>query len=669
MLCAIEPGSKAPTYKEWNALGLGQIKMPPGYGAGLMHVESGTCAIDLDQMEIATAWLAQKSVDLASLLTAPDAVRIASGRTGRAKLLYRLDRPLQSVKTAKFQQISPKSGQLETYTAIDFRCATKGGLSMQDVLPPTIHPDTGKPYEWAYGDELTGSWRNLPPLPPELRAIWEELLRGSQIANDAPAAPTGAGFEEMRALLAQQDPNAAYNEWLRVGMALHHETSGSREGLLLWNEWSARATGPDKYKGIADLEPHWRSFNTQTAGAVTLGSLRAEAVADVGDFPIVLPSTSATTPEGRRKFQRRPFEVFIAGKPPEWIIDGVLPAGTLGVIYGPSGSGKSFLASDMGLHVADGRAWRGFDTKRTEVTYLIAEGVPGSRQRLSAARDAFGFDVSGFDIVEDTPNLLDKTDPPALARELRAPREDGAASKIGLVIVDTLAQTIPGGDENAGKDMSVVLEHCKLIHQATGAMVLLIAHTGKDETRGMRGWSGVKGALDFEMEVSELADGLRVAAVTKLKDGEDGAKYAFRLRHVDDGTKRGTLVVEHTDEEPRTKVTKRSNAPPVVHFHTICVERLGVGIGVETDFDDVMAEVMNRIAVAPGDYEKCLSTYRRVVNTFLATPECPFILRGGAVRLKDAPEFPLQPVGQAGIDAEPPKPQDHSDLLGVPAHG
>lgn len=297
-VCLIPPGGKRPLTRGWqmreNAITDPSVaaSLP---GAGLLHAWSGTCAIDIDNLDVASVWLAEQFISVHRLLSDPASVRIASGRAGRAKLLYRLATPLQSVATAPFKQLSAKSGKEETYTALDFRCATKEGLSKQDVLPGTLHPDTGKPYVWTYGDDLFGSWRNLPELPAELRAVWESLLTAST-PDSGPAAPLGADFAEIRALLAQHDPNAERAEWLRVGMAVHHETQGSRDGLLLWNEWSAQASGPGKYQGLRDLETVWRSFSASAAGGVTLGSLRAEAVATLDEFGLVPASTEAPAP-------------------------------------------------------------------------------------------------------------------------------------------------------------------------------------------------------------------------------------------------------------------------------------------------------------------------------------------------------------------------------------
>ena len=62
------------------------------------------------------------------------------------------------------------------------------------------------------------------------------------------------------------------------------------------------------------------------------------------------------------------------------------------------------------------------------------------------------------------------------------------------VIVDTLAQVTAGADENAGKDMAPAYRHCEELMRLTGAGVGLVAHTGKDVSKGVRGWSGAEGA-------------------------------------------------------------------------------------------------------------------------------------------------------------------------------
>ena len=97
-LCAIERGEKLPRYKGWNAKPIPDDAVGGLEGAGLLHALSGTCALDIDDIDKARPWLAERGVDLDALLSDPYAVRIDSGRPGRAKLLYAMRRPLRTFK-------------------------------------------------------------------------------------------------------------------------------------------------------------------------------------------------------------------------------------------------------------------------------------------------------------------------------------------------------------------------------------------------------------------------------------------------------------------------------------------------------------------------------------------------------------------------------------------
>lgn len=208
-----------------------------------------------------------------------------------------------------------------------------------------------------------------------------------------------------------------------------------------------------------------------------------------------------------------------------WLVHGVLPKAEVGVVFGDSGSGKSFFVFDLLMAIARGDLWRGIKARQGSVAYVVAEGSTGFPHRIQAYADHHGIDPQAvpFHLVGDAPNLMEKTDTKDLILALKA------LGKLDVVVLDTLAQVTPGADENSGQDMGRVLAHCKAIHRATGAMVLLIAHTGKDASRGIRGWSGIKGALDVEILV-EKSGHQRCATVTKMKDGEgEGREYMFKL--------------------------------------------------------------------------------------------------------------------------------------------
>ena len=123
-LCEIPAGAKGPTTPGWPTTPATAIST--GCNAGVLHVQSGTAALDIDALPEATAWLAERGIDLQALLDAPDAVQIISGREGSAKLLFRAFMPMPSKKVV-----------IDGKTVLEFRCASAEGASVQDVLPPS----------------------------------------------------------------------------------------------------------------------------------------------------------------------------------------------------------------------------------------------------------------------------------------------------------------------------------------------------------------------------------------------------------------------------------------------------------------------------------------------------------------------------------------------------
>ncbi len=246
-----------------------------------------------------------------------------------------------------------------------------------------------------------------------------------------------------------------------------------------------------------------------------------------------------------QRFQVVPAAQFAQGKPPAWIIKGVLPQADLAVLFGESGSGKSFAALDMAVDIAMGTPWRGKITRTGRVVYVAAEGAGGFRNRLKAIAAQRGLELDDIPIgvIADVPNMLEKSDALDVAKAIHA------AGGADLVIMDTWAQVTSGANENSGEDMGRALAHCKGIKRATGALVLLVHHSGKDSSKGARGWSGLRAAADVELEVIRN-DNARSITVTKLKDGEDGAEFAFRLENVvlgidEDGEEITSCIVEH----------------------------------------------------------------------------------------------------------------------------
>src|SRR5262249_55224898 len=104
----------------------------------------------------------------------------------------------------------------------------------------------------------------------------------------------------------------------------------------------------------------------------------------------------------------------------------------------------------------------------------------------------------------------------------------------GLLVVDTLNRAASGADENTSKDMGQIIDAAKSLQAKFGGLVLLVHHSGKDKSRGLRGHSSLNAALDASIEVLKL-DNRREWRVDKAKDGADEAAHAFRLQVIEIG--------------------------------------------------------------------------------------------------------------------------------------
>lgn len=208
--------------------------------------------------------------------------------------------------------------------------------------------------------------------------------------------------------------------------------------------------------------------------------------------------------------------------PLQWRIKDVLPSHGTAVVFGPSGSGKSFLVLDMLQSLAFGHDWFGRRVKACSVTYIALEGEAGLSRRVDAYRIRHGSTAPNMRYMVQPFRLLDADDINELVRAIQT---SGTGD---VVVLDTLSRATPGSDENDSKAMGQIIAAAKLLQERIGGLVLLIHHTGKDASKGMRGHSSLHAALDCAIEVRRNRDH-REWLVAKSKDGEDGASHSFAL--------------------------------------------------------------------------------------------------------------------------------------------
>ena len=203
-------------------------------------------------------------------------------------------------------------------------------------------------------------------------------------------------------------------------------------------------------------------------------------------------------------------------------VKGIFPDVGLGAIYGSSGSGKSFLSLELGACINQGVEFFGIKTQPFDVTYICLEGEGGLQRRIQAWEAAHGKSMpSGVRFIIQPFEMMRFEQVELLIQAL---------PKRGVVFIDTLNRAAPAADENSSKDMGIILEAAKRISRDTEGLVIVVHHTGKDASRGMRGHSSLFAALDGAIEVSRDASGNRSWSVAKSKDGEDGREVKFRLQ-------------------------------------------------------------------------------------------------------------------------------------------
>ena len=220
------------------------------------------------------------------------------------------------------------------------------------------------------------------------------------------------------------------------------------------------------------------------------------------------------------------------------VIKGVLGPGELGVTYGAPKSGKTFLATDMGLHVAATLPWFGHRVKGGLVIYIASEMGRRAERRVRAWLDHHLGDAADrdlpFAIVPKVVNLLDELHVERLVATLESLIAD--RGRPVLIVVDTLARSMAGGDENAAQDMGRAIAVADRLRDQFNTATMLVHHAGKDVSKGTRGSSALFGAADCQILVESDQAGGHVATVEWSRDGEAGERLGFRLRQVDLGT-------------------------------------------------------------------------------------------------------------------------------------
>lgn len=370
------------------------------------------------------------------------------------------------------------------------------------VVPPSAHPDGGR-YEWHH--------RAAPvPFPDDLRAI----------VTAAPDAPLPAGTP-VPGMLDPWTQRAVDEETAAVRGSLEGGRNDRlfKAGLKLYSIDDGRLT--DEQATALLLAAARHAGLTEDEARKTLASARERATQNRAPAApqVTAPVGQTVGPEPRQTagFTALTVEDLEALPEPEWLLEGRLPRGQTW-LFGEPGVGKSFVQLDWGATVA---------AKGGSVLAFLGEGVSGFAQRVTAWRAAHpGHRIDRYRVVPTVPYLLQPDSVEALAATVRELSPD-------LIIIDTFARSLVGGDENSAQHVGQAIDVLDRLWRTYGTSSLVVHHSRKNGG-GERGSGAIRGAADAMWEVKRygadgMFDSMQVECV-KMKDAEEPPPWLHQVR-------------------------------------------------------------------------------------------------------------------------------------------
>lgn len=274
-------------------------------------------------------------------------------------------------------------------------------------------------------------------------------------------------------------------------------------------------------------EPH--SADGQTYGQMTIAkALTGENSAKHDDLTAISSGTGNATTQSKTPIFHIA-SLMSNRKPVSWLIQDTLALNSLNQLFGPSGTGKSFVAIDWACAVATGQDWNGYPVECGSVFYIAGEGEDGLGLRIGAQLQRRGVDPSQVPlyVIPEPIALKDGRNAEVLADDIEPHvREHGVPR---MIVIDTFARNFGDGDENLASHVNQFIDKIdKHLRRRFGCTVLVVHHSGKGDKGQARGSTALRAAMHFDYSVDE-SGGRRVLRCHKNKEGPKPPDRMFNL--------------------------------------------------------------------------------------------------------------------------------------------
>ena len=431
-------------------------------------------AIDVDVTDEANATAIEELI-LDQLGDAPKRI----GKAPKFLYVYRVN------QKRKKNKVKVKGGEIEVLA------------EGQQFVASGIHPDTKKKYDWP-NDNLTDYRADELPL------ISNDNLNQflTSVAISPPAEPKRQNGRKLE--LGRNDAQRIRE--IQTGPQWHNpmvELTASLVQKGLDRETIIDLLVPQRWEGYSEADTR-----------LELGKM-VDGAFDKGFAPEI------------PKLTRRPIQTIsevLNAEPIEWLSDGLIPKTGVGIISGASGSFKSFLCGYLALCVSNGADFADrCATQRGRALFAAHEGRQGMAGRLKAACNHYGFQEEGFGLWDGI-TLTNTSDIDYLAEEVEP---------FDLTVIDTLSKATPGIDENSNSEMAAALDRAYQLADLWRGFVLIVSHSGKDESKGPRGASALKANVETVLLVKRSGKAMHTSLVVdKQKDGPDDLRFDFKMEEV-----------------------------------------------------------------------------------------------------------------------------------------